>query len=202
MPELLRDREQVRQAVNLPAPSTPRMAVEIKRGPTDTIGAVVFPHEVPILREIHGDGNVNPVKDTDPDGRRLLRDALRAKGPVVQREDFPDEDLAADSVVTVKHFDPADDPEEEYHRLAKVYGMHAEQNRSNVEVVYGRFEEGRFAAAVRGATVKGRGKPSPLEIDAMRAPQLQEQLQSLDVEFDPKAGAKELRALLKAAIGV
>jgi hypothetical protein len=175
--------------------------VTIKRGPTDTIGKAVFPHEIPILEEIHGEGNVERVTDTDPDGRRLMRTALRGKGPVVRAEVFPEDDPLADPTIEMKHFDPADNPREEYQRMVQVYGMHIEQPLPNVEVVYGRFQEGRFTAALKGASVTGRAKLSLADIDAMRGPELQERLAAAGVEFDPKAPAKELRRQLAEHVG-
>ena len=203
MPEVIRDREQLRapEIVNLPPPTTPRVQVTIKRGPTDTIGKTVFEHEIPILEEIHGAGNVLRVTETDPDGRKLIRAALRGKGPVVSRENFPDDDLMADSVIEMKHFDPADDPREEYNRMVHVYGMHIEQAMPNVEVVFGRYDTGRFEAAVRGAKVRGHRAIADEDIDTMRASEIRAKLVDMKVEFDPKATALELRATLRGAIG-
>lgn len=200
----LADREILKTpaAQALLGPKTPRVIVNVKRGPTDTIGKVVFRHEIPLLEEIHGEGNVAVITDTDPDGRKLMRSALKGKGPVISVEEFPEDDLGADATVIMKHFDPADDPREEYNRMELVYGRHAEKPMSVVEAVYGRFQEGRFTAAVRGDMVRGKPQLTAADIEAMKGPEIQERLVELRVEYAPQSTLKQLRVSLKGVLGI
>lgn len=48
--------------------------------------------------------------------------------------------------------------DEEYARLETLYGMHSDERVTNVRAVYGRLNEGRFAAAVNGGRVPGRAE--------------------------------------------
>lgn len=198
MPELVADRA-IKAQQNLTPPRTRRVLVTVKRGPTDDTPYICFRHELPLLEEVFGEGNVVEVTDTDPDGRRLLRTALKAKGPVVHQES---EDADGEVTTTPKHYDPADDPREEYNRLSQVYGMHREVNMSVVEKVYGQFREGRFTAAVMGGVVSGASpkKLTAEDLASMKGPEIQAKLAELDVDYDPAASVKTLRAQLLTAI--
>jgi len=198
MPELHPDKE-VRSAQNLPPPKVGRVMVLVKRGPTESIGRTCFRHEVPILEEIFGEGNVSEITDTDPDGRRLMKYAIRAKGPVIFSED---EDEDGNVTPTPKHYDPSEDPREEYNRLGQVYGMHNEVNLTVVEKVYGPFREGRFTAAVMGGRVGGKvqRKLSVDDISTMKGSEIQQKLAEMDIEYDPTASVKSLRSQLIGAL--
>jgi hypothetical protein len=197
MPELVSDRH-LKAQQDLPPPKTQRVLCHVRRGPTDTTPYICYRHELPILEEIFGEGNVEEVRDTDPDGRKLLRQALKAKGPVV----FVEHETAEGDVEAVaKHYDPADDPREEYNRLTQVYGMHREVNMSVVEKVYGPFREGRFTAAVLGGrTTPKAQRISQEDLASMKGPEIQRQLADLGVDYDPAASVKALRAQLLGAL--
>lgn len=194
MPELA-DKE-LRAQQNLPPPRVARVLVNVKRGPTDTVPYVCFRHEIPILEEVFGEGNVIEVTETDPDGRKLMRTALKAKGPVV----FSEVENAEGDVDTIaKHYDPSDDPRMEYQRLQQVYGMHKEINTTVVEHVYGQFREGRFTAAVNGGRVRtapGEKRLTVEDVAAMKGPEIQQKLAAMEVDYDPSASVKALRAQL------
>lgn len=198
MPELVADRA-IKAQQDLAPPRTRRVLINVKRGPTDDTPYICFRHEIPILEEVFGEGNVVEVLDTDPDGRRLMRTALKAKGPVVQQEV---EDADGDVTTEAKHYDPADDPREEYNRLSQVYGMHKEVNMTVVEKVYGPFREGRFTAAVKGGMVSP-STPKKLTVEdvaAMKGTEIQQRLAELNIDYDPAASVKSLRAQLVAAL--
>ncbi|MCC7144243.1 MAG: hypothetical protein IT349_19280 [Candidatus Eisenbacteria bacterium] len=195
--ELVKDKE-IKSALNLPAPRVHRVMVNVKRGPTDETPYICFRHEIPILEEVFGEGNVVEVTDTDPDGRKLMRAAMKAKGPVV----FVDtENAEGDTDTLAKHYDPSEDPREEYNRLAQVYGMHRDVNMSVVEKVYGQFREGRFTAAVMGGRFSAKPKGlSEEDVQGMKGPEIQQKLAELGVDYDPAASVKSLRAQLIGAL--
>jgi hypothetical protein len=101
---------------------------------TDKTPTVVWEHEVPILEEIHGEGAIEVIEDTE-----LILDRSITK----------DRKKQIDHIVKVNHIGDVfeGDPFEEYQRLAAKYGMHTEVRMSNVEKVYGSYRDGSFAKA-------------------------------------------------------
>lgn len=101
---------------------------------TDKTPTVVYEHEVPILEEIHGEGSIEVIEDTD---------------------DILDKSVTKDRKKTIDHIvktagigqDFTGDPFEEYQRMAAKYGMHTEVRMSNVEKVYGSYRDGGFTKA-------------------------------------------------------
>jgi hypothetical protein len=140
-PRLTR-RQELRDALILPT----RVLVHVFRDMAETIATVCFEHEVDILAEIHGEGNVNVVADPMQFNMMIASPGLLAKG----REEMI---KAASERRKVPAFSFVDihpsrtDSEGKYHlapvytgeemeRLKAVYGMHAEKKEFNVLVVY------------------------------------------------------------------
>lgn len=117
-----------------------RVLVLIKRDQTAATPRVVWQHEIPILEEIHGEGNIVPVDPSTLDegySRKPSPDLLvhnKTQDPIKP----PSECAGIGWVFVGSH-------QGEYERLASCYGRHAEVPVANVEHVYGRFQEGRFS---------------------------------------------------------
>ena len=150
---------------------------------TDRTSVIVYEHELAVLAEIHGmepevledyetllDKSVKVM--TLKDGTKLGREEILA-GMV--------RDLGlGDSFST--------DPQEEYDRLARIYGMHPEVRMPVVERVYGRFEEGRFAKALNVEALED------MPISALR-----QRCQDIGIGFEPKDKRAELIAAIRSA---
>jgi len=116
-----------------------RVLVNIKRDQTAATPRVVWLHEIPILEDLFGEGNVTHI---DPD---LLDEGFSGKP-------------SADTLPYNKKQDPILPPSEtqglgfvfignkgaEYDRLAVVYGSHPTFAGPVVEHVYGRMQDGKF----------------------------------------------------------
>lgn len=102
-----------------------RVIVEVKRGLTQTNFRAVFEHEVPILEEIHGQGNIAIVEPPYPV-----------------------------SMVPPPQLEHPIDAHVEYQRLCEKYGMHPEIAESNCENVYGKWGNGKAFCAAAGGIVK------------------------------------------------
>jgi hypothetical protein len=140
-PRLTR-RQELRDALILPT----RVLVHIFRDMAETISTVCFEHEVDILAEIHGEGNVTVVNDPMQYNMMIAPPSMLAKGreemakAASERRKVP-----AFSFVEV-HPSRTDSngvvhpapvyTGEEMERLKSVYGMHAEKKEFNVLVVY------------------------------------------------------------------
>lgn len=117
-----------------------RVLVNIMRDQTSSTPRVVWMHEIPILEEIHGEGN---VKDVDPS---TLDDGYSSKpSPELLVHNKKQDPVRPPSECMSIGWVFVGNPTSEYERLANVYGRHAEIPTSNVEHVYGRFQEGRFS---------------------------------------------------------
>jgi len=150
---------------------------------TDQTAVVIWSHEVPILEEIHGEGSVTVLEDpqelvdasvragTDKDGTKINRSVLieRRIKELGLGEKF------------------STDPMEEYSRLAAVYGMHDEVKMPVVQVVYGRFDEGRFVKAI------GVEALEDLTIQELRT-----RASKLELEFSPKDKKTDLIEAIRA----
>jgi hypothetical protein len=117
-----------------------RMLVLVKRDMTNHTPKVIWAHELPLLEEIHGEGNIE-VTDAS-----VLDDGYSEK-------------ISPALLVHNKKQDPVPRPSEthglgylfigaremEYQRLTEIYGRCADENMPVVEKVYGRFRAGDFA---------------------------------------------------------
>lgn len=116
-----------------------RVLVKIGGDITSTLSRVVWQHEVPILEEIWGEGNVveiDPAVLDDGYTDRISADLL----PHNKKQDR----IQRPSEVAGIGFVFVGDARSEYDRLAEVYGRHTDHNIPYVEHVYGRFQERRF----------------------------------------------------------
>lgn len=152
-----------------------RVLVTINRGITTKTPVLVWEHEIPILEAIHGEGTVMVVEKP----AALLDEGFKANRRMPEIT-APSTHLGLGDV-----FDG--DPRAEYDRLSALYGMHAELKLTNCEYVYGRFQEGRFAAAVAGA-----------ELDDLTERQIRDKLVALKVEVPRNLPVPELRKMLAA----
>lgn len=168
-----------------------RVLVNVRRDAMTQTPRVIWQHELPILEQIFGEGTVSLAEVAKLD-EGYKPQASREMLIYNKKQDAsarPSESVGIGYVFT-------GDPRAEYERLAATYGRHAEVNVSLVEHVYGRFQEGRFAAVVGVA-----------DLDDMPDGQLREFVTGHDylpmtskdssdaemAEFDRKA--KELRAM-------
>jgi hypothetical protein len=125
-----------------------RVLVNIRRDQTTETPRVVWQHELPILEEIFGEGNVIHVDPSSLDegySPRIARELL-IYNKEQDRVPPPSEGAALGHVFIGS-------PAMEYQRLAAAYGMHPEVSMSNVEKVYGRFQDGRFSDVIGSPTL-------------------------------------------------
>lgn len=125
-------------------PLSRRVLVTVKRDMTEVTPRVVWQHEIPLLAEIHGEGNVNEVDDISSLDDGYTPKATAAMLIHNKRMDT----LAKPSESVGIGFVFFGDSRAEYERLAECYGRHREVDMPVVEKVYGRMQEGRFAAVV------------------------------------------------------
>lgn len=101
-----------------------RVLVVVDRSMTDKTPKIIWEHEIKLLEEIHG-CEITPVDVTKLDKMPMDHFGIG-------------ETFKCASI------------QQEYDRLAVVYGMHEKVEMSVVEKVYGTPDEGRFARAVGG----------------------------------------------------
>lgn len=123
-----------------------RILVNVKRDPMSVTPCVIWQHEKPILETIFGEGNVD---DVDP---KTMDDGYSAKvSPDMLVHNKRQDPIKRPSEVAGIGYAFGGDPRSEYERLIGAYGKHADRPMPNVEYVYGRFQEGKFAAMVGAA---------------------------------------------------
>ncbi len=154
-----------------------RVVAIIDRGNlVDKTPVCVWSHEIPILEAIHGNvltveseqiaekDEAVVIKDTmqviDPKGQNtriekkgdkefVVITSMEEGKPKTFREEIkriPLGELIAHQLKLNAEFDG--DPEDEYNRLQRVYGMHPKIELTMVEHIYGRFSENRFERAL------------------------------------------------------
>lgn len=126
-----------------------RVLVTIRRDQTATTPRVIWQHELPILEEMFGEGNVAVVEPTTLDegyNPRTSRELL-----IYNKEQ--DKILPPSETANIG-FVFTGDPQAEFQRLVAAYGMHVEDRVSNAEKVYGRFQDGKFAAVLGTASLE------------------------------------------------
>lgn len=136
-------RQPAKETAEHDKPLSRRVLVNIKRDQTATTPRVVWQHEIPILEQIFGDGNVQEVDPATLDegySTKQTPDMLvhNKKQDPIKR---PSESLSLGWVFV-------GNPQTEYERLCSAYGRHTEMPVPNCEHVYGRFQAGNFARLV------------------------------------------------------
>jgi hypothetical protein len=139
-----------RPAVNSTKPLSRRVLVEIDRDMTAKTSKVVWQHEVPVIEAIYGEGR---VKELDPS---TMDEGYTDKvSPQLLTYNKKQERVPRPSEAAGIGFVFVGDARAEYDRLAAAYGrINDKEGAVAVEKVYGRFQEGRFAAMVQGAEVE------------------------------------------------
>lgn len=117
-----------------------RVLVTIKRDQTAETPRVVWAHEIPLLEEIHGEGNVKPVESATLDDHfsPKVSPEMLVHNKVQDAISPPSTNLGLGFVFLGDH-------RVEYQRLEAVYGMHPEVKMPIVEKVYGRFQDDKFS---------------------------------------------------------
>jgi hypothetical protein len=126
-----------------------RVLVIIDRDMTAKTPRVVWQHEIPVLEAVFGEGKIIPVDATKMDegySAKTSPDLLPFNK--VQDAMLPPSLTASIDWVFIN------DPRVEYDRMAALYGASNEDKRSFVELVYGRFQEGRFSQVIGSAVVE------------------------------------------------
>lgn len=125
-----------------------RILVTVKRDMTDIIPRVIWQHELPILEELFGDGNVTQVDATTMDEgyEGTPRPDLLPYNKTMDRVPKPSTTVGIGHAFIGNH-------EGEYERMAAVYGKHPKQDILMVEKIYGRFQEGKFTRVLGEATL-------------------------------------------------
>lgn len=136
-------RQPAKETAEHDKPLSRRVLVNIRRDQTATTPRVVWQHEIPILEQIFGDGNVQEVAPATLDegySTKQTPDMLvhNKKQDPIKR---PSESLSLGWVFV-------GNPQTEYERLCSAYGRHTEMPVPNCEHVYGRFQAGNFARLV------------------------------------------------------
>ncbi len=150
---------------------------------TDATPVVVWEHELPILELVHGQ---EPEVIEDPEV--LVDQAVKVRTEKDGAKTFRPQlvEQAKEALGLGESF--TTDPQEEYDRLARVYGMHPQVRMPMVERVYGRFEDGRFAKAL-GVEA----------LEDMSLAALRERCEKLGVPYEPKDKRPALIAAIRAA---
>lgn len=118
-----------------------RILVNIRRDMTEVTPRIIFEHEKPLLEELHGEGN---IKDVDP---ATMDEGYNPKPRADMLPYNKTMDLVARPSVSMGlGFVFIGDANVEFQRLEAAFGKHPKENVSVVEKVYGRFQDGRFAA--------------------------------------------------------
>lgn len=150
-------RQPAKETAAYDKPLSRRVLVNIKRDQTATTPRVVWAHEVPILEQIFGEGNVQEVNPASLDegySTKQTPDMLvhNKKQDPIKR---PSESLCLGWVFV-------GNPLTEYERLCSAYGRHTEMPIPNCEHVYGRFQTRAFEKLV------GKPELSDLPDDQLR----------------------------------
>lgn len=126
-----------------------RVLINIKRDALETVPRIVWEHEIPLLEEIHGEGNI-----TRPDPKSMDESYTAKASPDMLVHNKRQDVIKPPSETAGIGYVFAGDPRSEHARLGEVYGKMAEENRLVVEHVYGRFQEGRFSLVVGAAELE------------------------------------------------
>lgn len=123
-----------------------RVLVTVKRDALEVVPRIVWEHEIPLLQEIHGEGNIVNV-----DAKTMDESYNPKPSPDMLVYNKKQDIIKPPSETAGIGYVFASDARAEHARLGDVYGKMPEENRLVVEHVYGRFQEGRFSAVVGSA---------------------------------------------------
>lgn len=173
-------------------PLSRRVLVVIDRDMTEKTSKVIWQHEMPILEAIFGEGKVE-LKDP-----KILDDGFSGK----QRADLLPYNKVQDEIRRPSESVGVDwvfcgDAQVEYSRLEAAYGKDSEKGQAFVEMVYGRFQEGRFAAVVGRAEVEDL--PDPQLRDLVRSYGFVPPVSPESPESDKQLSRERQKALLAAS---
>lgn len=125
-----------------------RQMVTVTRGNMDKTPVCVFPWEIAILEELHGEVEIHEISDLVN-----MKGAVSIKPQKLRNKQIdipPDlkEQYRVMCNTVPDQLDPFTNPEGEYYRMTSVYGMHPEVKMALVEKIFGSFREGRFTKLV------------------------------------------------------
>lgn len=120
-----------------------RVYVTIRRDMMTVTPRVVWQHEIPILEQIFGDGNIVSVESKTLDEGY----SKKASPELLPFNKLQDQIMPPSENVGIG-FVFIGNPDVEYDRLAQVYGRHPDVNQPMVEHVYGRLQGGTFRAVI------------------------------------------------------
>lgn len=173
---------------------------------TDKTPVCIYSWEKPILEQVHGGG----VEEVTIEQMCDMKDAVKVEKAKIARA-MPSGEKA-DSAMSLRaqleamaevdpENDPADDPAAEYSRLVDKYGMDKEIPLPVVTRVYGEFNSGAFAAALKAAALEGKPARAPegKPVEKMGINEIRSALRDAGIEFDQTAGKAELADLLVTA---
>jgi hypothetical protein len=126
-----------------------RVLVTVKRDALEVVPRIVWEHEIPLLEEVHGEGNIVRV-----DAKTMDESYNPKPSPDMLVYNKKQDMIKPPSETAGIGYVFAGDARSEHARLGEVYGKMPEENRLVVEHVYGRFQEGRFSAVVGRAEVE------------------------------------------------
>lgn len=136
-----------------------RVLVNVRRDVYTSTPQIVWQHEIPILEEIHGEGNVAEVDPQSMDEGYQARptpDLL----PFNKKQD----QIAKPSTTQGIGYVFFGSAQVEYNRLVGAYGRHMEKPIPNVEAVYGRYQDGNFSKVVGQAALADLAEPQLVEL--------------------------------------
>ncbi len=153
-----------------------------------SIAKTIYEHEIPVLEQVFGDGNVVIYKRHDlvfPKGKKYQ---VEAPDPVV----YQVEDI---------------DYEEEYFRLETAYGQKSQSDITNVEYVYGKLEDRglekknqeKYSGESVSPEVEVTDDSDNVDYQSMTNAELRELLRELKVKHPPTANKAILVSLLNKA---
>ena len=158
-----------------------------------SIAKTIYEHEIPVLEQVFGDGNVTRYRRHElifPEGKRYQ---VEAHDPII----YQVEEI---------------DYEEEYYRLVNQYKIKQGSDMSNAEYVYGKLEERKMEkvasekysdediAPKASTTVEDTASDEGnLEYQSMTNAELRELLRELKIQHPPIATKAILISLLNKA---
>ena len=126
-----------------------RIPVLVKVELTTATPRVIWAHEMPVLQEIHGEDNVQPIpiEKFDEGWTEKISPALLQYNKTQDKVARPSESQGIGFVFI-------GNPAAEYNRLEMAYGRHKDIDMTVVEKVYGRYQAGNFERLLPRATLR------------------------------------------------
>ena len=182
---------------------TRRIFVTVTRGMTDKTAVCIFPWEKRLLESIHG-GDVQEVSIDDMCSLAGATKIEKIKLPTREPGEPPRQlapnlrDQLEAMTFVDPEYDPVQDPMSEYMRLVDKYGPDKDIPIPVVTRIFGEFDSGAFAAALK-AVSKDEPQKSGKPIEEMSINELRAELGRLDIDFDRSATKAEMVDLLTTA---